>query len=82
MTTADRFTDEDRSIAAEAMRVATRRWCTRDGWEAEAGRLAVYAAPVGAHAIGCSLHDLRDSEVEWLEATARRMLGLDPEATP
>lgn len=68
--TADRLTDGDR----DRMRAAVVEMVTRCP-----GGLAVPVPPatlctlerVGAHAVGCGLHDLRDSERGWLHEMAR-----------
>lgn len=65
MTTRDeyRFTVEDETRISAAIRGTLRTW----GDPATIGAESVDALErIGAHAIGCSVHDLRDSERQWV----------------
>ena len=56
-------------------------------WTADGVRVGQHAAltwthaetlqRIGAHAIGCAEHDLRDSERAWIARRAREALGLE-----
>lgn len=71
------MTDADQAAAARAIELAVRSWRTDESWEGPTGVVVRQAARVGARALGCTIHDLRDSEVEWLQATARTLLAVE-----
>lgn len=58
-----RLTDSDRAVMGTAVRAAVAGW----GSSRVAGTDAVTLVRIAAHAIGCSLYDLRDSELVWIE---------------
>lgn len=67
----DRFTSEDRErIAARLDELADAQLCV--GADTAAGER------IAAHAIGCSLVDLRDVERDYIARAVRRRLGLAP----
>lgn len=74
--TTDRLTDDDRRRVSEAIEALAAQlpaeWTPGQRLEA-----AMTASRLGAHAIGCGLHDLRPVEQDWIHAEARRILGGD-----
>lgn len=73
--TAYRLTSEDEQTIRARLAATVADWRSAGGAARpeNAAQLGTLTR-VGAHAIGCSLYDLRDSEVAWIETTARAAL--------
>ncbi len=69
-----RLTDSDTERVVAAIRHHVIAW-EAAGSNARWGDVLTLQR-LGAHAIGCSLHDLRDIEVKWIEAQAIIVAGL------
>ena len=69
-----RLTDDDAIRAIDAMRAAAKEWHRLSVQNRTRGKFGAVdfdtLVRIGASAIGCALHDLRDSETQWLNDAA------------
>lgn len=78
-TSVDR--DENRMSTEDKARVRNRIASTIEEWakhstlnQQRADNGLATLIRLGAHSLGCSLHELRRSEIEWIETQAREAL--------
>lgn len=75
--TENRFTDDDRRLSLARMTETVRGWRLHPAMaqQRDTTNMVLTLVRVGAHAVGLSVHDMRDSEVEWLQTAARELLS-------
>lgn len=72
--TAYRLTTADEAKIIQALEGACNEWRAQGGTPRETTDLPTLLR-LGAHSIGCSLHDLRDSEIDWIEERAKEAIA-------
>lgn len=67
-----RLTAEDESCITERLIEVVSGWTPSERQDGGTNRLTLQR--IAAHSIGCTLPDLRDSEVEWLNGRITRVI--------
>jgi hypothetical protein len=75
-----RLTEADEATVLAALNEKVADWSNRRSGPFDRATAMVALTRIGAHAIGCSLHDLRDVEIDWVERHASRTATLIAEA--
>lgn len=71
-----RLSPEDERKIRTAMQEAVDKWTSAEGVEASWGDLPTLER-IGAHSIGCALHDLREEERKFVLRWAYASIGID-----
>ncbi len=77
-STAYRLTRSDEQAISARIAETVTQWATHHhGHRPDRADLLILRR-IGAHAIGCRTHDLRDVELDWIEDQAAQLAGLEP----
>jgi hypothetical protein len=73
-----RFTGNDETRVTDAVRRACARWRTLGIDPSQRADDLRSLEMIAWHALGCTGHDLRDSERAWITEEVRRVAGVTP----
>lgn len=67
-----RLSAEDESRITERLNEVIKGWSPKERQDGGVARLTLQR--IAAHSVGCTLPDLRDSEVEWINGRITRII--------